>query len=171
MIIFSLRFDKNLIPRWATCYNAEEDTDVERIASQASTRGYFTKANLVDFCEWKSKGRTRRQVELNHESFIQAITQTALSIPNEQLRIEVLTLLRGVGWSTASAILHLCHTDPYPILDFRALWSLSVDVPDQYDFEFWWAYTRFCRTLASRAGVSMRVLDRALWKYSKEKQS
>ena len=30
-----------------------------------------------------------------------------------------------------------------PILDFRALWSLSCAVPKKdYDFELWWAYAR-----------------------------
>jgi hypothetical protein len=71
-------------------------------------------------------------------------------------------------------LLHFGHTDPYPILDFRALWSLGVDVPADahgfYDFPLWWEYTKFCRDLADACGVPMRVLDRALWRYSKENQ-
>jgi hypothetical protein len=69
-------------------------------------------------------------------------------------------------------LLHFGHTDPYPILDFRALWSLGVDVPTDaygfYDFPLWRAYTNFCRDLADACGVPMRELDRALWRYSKE---
>jgi hypothetical protein len=71
----------------------------------------------------------------------------------------------AVGWPTASTILHLCHKDPYPILDFRALWSLSTEVPD-YRYPFWEAYTAFTRAMATLADVDMRTLDRALWKYS-----
>jgi hypothetical protein len=70
----------------------------------------------------------------------------------------------------ASVILHWgCH-EPYPILDYRALWSLGIDSPPAYNFNFWWAYTQQCRGLAAQAGVSMRTLDRALWQYSKENQ-
>jgi hypothetical protein len=98
------------------------------------------------------------------------VTQTALGTRNEQLRIEVLTLLRGVSWPTASAILHFACEDPYPILDYRALWTLGVDAPSQYDFELWWSYTECCRALARKYGVTMRALDRALWQYSKENQ-
>ena len=99
---------------------------------------------------------------------------TSLASQNERIRIEVLTLLHGVSWPTASVLLHLGHPDPYPILDFRAMWSLSVDVPDDtsgfYTFDLWWAYTQFCRKLANQCGVDMRTLDRALWQYSKMNQ-
>jgi hypothetical protein len=68
-------------------------------------------------------------------------------------------------------ILHFFHRDRYPILDFRALWSLHCEVPKQYDFRFWQEFTEFCRGLAEQTGASMRTLDRALWQYSKEKQT
>lgn len=79
-------------------------------------------------------------------------------------------LLDGVSWPVASVLLHFGSCDRYPILDFRALWSLRIKVPKQYDFGFWWAYTLYCRSLADEHNVSMRTLDRALWQYSKEKQ-
>jgi hypothetical protein len=75
-------------------------------------------------------------------------------------------LLTGVKWPTASVFLHFALPDCYPILDFRALWSLKTEVPAQYSFRFWSSYADFCRKLLAQAGVSMRVLDQALWKYS-----
>jgi hypothetical protein len=61
--------------------------------------------------------------------------------------------------------------DDYPILDFRALWSLSKEVePHEYDFPLWDEYVQTCRSLATQAGVSVRTFDKALWQYSKEKQ-
>ena len=62
------------------------------------------------------------------------------------------------------------HRDPYPILDYRALWTLGVEKPPAYHFDLWSAYTQYCRELAREIGVSMRDLDRALWQYSKENQ-
>ena len=104
--------------------------------------------------------------------YIEAVTKMAFSTPNERLRIEVLLLLDGVRWPTASVILHFCHAEPYPILDIRALWSLGMNVtPASHHFDFWWSYTLYCRKLAKAAGVSMRELDRALWQYSKEMQT
>jgi hypothetical protein len=119
---------------------------------------------------WKTP-RSQHKVASNSAEFIEAVTGTALSTGSEQLRIEVLTLLNGVSWSTASVILHFCHREPYPILDVRALWSLSVDAGKvTYNYELWWKYTQVYRELAKSTRLSMRELDRALWQYSKENQ-
>jgi hypothetical protein len=88
----------------------------------------------------------------------------------EAVRIGVLTVLTGVGWPVASVILHLCHDDCYPILDFRAIWSVKAAQPSSYTLAFWLAYTQHCRALAEECKVDMRTLDRALWQYSKERQ-
>jgi hypothetical protein len=86
-----------------------------------------------------------------------------------------LQMLHGVSYPTASVILHFFHVDTYPILDFRALWSMRIAQPSQYTFEFWWRYVGACRRFHARARrrfpqLSMRELDRALWQYSKERQ-
>jgi hypothetical protein len=79
-------------------------------------------------------------------------------------------LLQGVAYPMASVILHFLHEDPYPILDVRALWSVGVDALPRggHNFELWQAYTAYTRELAQAAGVSMRVLDRALWQHAYE---
>jgi hypothetical protein len=167
---FRLRFPGNRIAHWASRFSEEDADEVELdIAPRVRRRGYLTKPEFLRICRWKTP-RSRRFVEQNTESFVQAATSTALSTKDERLRIEVLTLLNGVDWPTASVILHFGHRDPYPILDVRALWSLGVAGSPGYDFEFWWAYTQACRRLAQRHSCSMRTLDRALWQYSKERQ-
>jgi hypothetical protein len=104
----------------------------------------------------------------NQPSFVEEVTRVALaSTTSPRLAIEVLTILEGVSWPTASVFLHFCHPEPYPIMDFRALWSLSADVPAQYGFAFWEEYSGFIRAMASESRVDMRTLDRALWQYSK----
>lgn len=82
-----------------------------------------------------------------------------------------MTRLHGVGYPTASVLLHFVSPDLYPIIDYRALWSLGEEAPPRsYSFDFWWWYVDCCRSLAGEAGVTMRTLDRALWQYSKENQ-
>ncbi|MGE3752779.1 MAG: hypothetical protein AB7I45_01340 [Planctomycetota bacterium] len=130
----------------------------------------MTKGDLLAVALWKSKRRAKRDVPRNEEGFVRDVTRIALSCSHERLRIDVLRVLHGVEWPTASVILHLCHEDPYPILDFRALWSASAPETTSYTFLFWEAYTAFCRGVAQGAGVSMRQLDRAMWQYSKEHQ-
>ncbi len=78
-------------------------------------------------------------------------------------------MLDGVGWPTASAILHLFHKNKYPLLDFRALWSISIE-NYKYNFNFWWDYVLFTRKISEKNNIDMRTLDRALWQYSKNNQ-
>ena len=108
-------------------------------------------------------------MERNTARYVREVTSIALRAASERLRIETLTLLDGVSWPTASVILHFFHRSRYPILDFRALWSVRLETPSQYGFEFWWSYVRYCRVVASEHHVDMRTLDRALWQYSKER--
>lgn len=71
----------------------------------------------------------------------------------------------------ASVLLHFFHTDPYPIIDYRALWSLSLEQTySYYTFGAWWRYVEACRRFSREAGVDMRTLDRALWQFSNENQ-
>ncbi len=84
--------------------------------------------------------------------------------------MELLLPLAGVGWPTASVILHFCDAKPFPILDTRALWSLGLRKPPAYSLPFWRACVEFTRGLAASAGCDLRTLDRALWQYSRERQ-
>jgi hypothetical protein len=167
---FRLRFPISKVPQWAAAYEyAGEKELLATVPRRVKRARYLTKDDLVQVAEWKS-ARIRSRIASNADAFVREVTEIALSTPQERLRLHVLLALHGVGWPVASVILHLCHKDRYPILDFRALWSASADVPNYYTFEFWEAYTAFCRKTATAAGVSMRDLDRALWQYSKEKQ-
>ena len=127
---------------------------------------YLTGAHLLGLAKWKSPRRAG-DCELNSEEFVQAVTRVAATADEERLRVEVLRLLHGVDWRTASVVLHVGSRDAYPILDRRALWSLQCPDVATVRFDFWWAYVEHTRQLARSAAVDMRTLDRALWQYSK----
>ncbi|KAF0107890.1 MAG: Uncharacterized protein FD146_1521 [Anaerolineaceae bacterium] len=170
MTMFSLRFKKSQLPFWAARYPAGYDLEVEAIAPRVRKRGYFTRDEFLTLCHWKTP-RSKPRVARNDEAYIRAVTRVALSTPEERLRVEVLTLLDGVRWPTASVLLHFGHREPYPILDYRALWSLGVEAAQvRYEFGFWQEYVQYCRGLAEESNLSMREVDRALWQYAKEKQ-
>jgi hypothetical protein len=159
---FQLRFPITELQRIAAAYDIKKwgDDGIEPLGRAARERGYYTRAELLALCAWKTP-RSRPRCEANDEEFIREVTRIALSTRVERLRIEVLTLLQGVEWPTASVLLHFGRGDLYPILDYRALWSLQVEPPKAgYDFEFWREYTKSCRELARKAEVDMRTLDR-----------
>lgn len=165
-----LRIPENEFARWAERYSYPGESDIEDgVAPAARARGYLTRDEFLRLCRWKTP-RSQSRCAANDPDFVQEVTRLALSVVHEELKIGVLLLLKGVSWPTASVILHFCDRGQYPILDYRALWSLSTAPPAQYTFPFWWAYTDFMRRLHERSGLPMRVLDRALWQYSKEAQ-
>jgi hypothetical protein len=167
---FRLRLSERDVRRWAARYDDSVDTLVEDVGRKARERGHLTAGELRILARWKTP-RSAPQVARNDDGFVAETTRVALSTRAPRLRIEVLTLLDGVHWPTASVILHFAHREPHPILDVRALWSLGVSPAPAYAFPFWERYLAFTRALARRLRVSMRDLDRALWQYSKEKQT
>ena len=131
-----------------------------------TSSGYLRYNELYDLVYWKLK--RSRWVDKNKESFVRKITGEVFCLDDDSEKLNRLTDLWGVGQSVASAILHLCDQEKYPILDQHALRSLAID--DKYlygpKYPFWQKYVKFCRAVAKQYNVSMRTLDRALWKYS-----
>ena len=167
----ALRFPLSRLADWSGRYPAEADGEVLRAASAARRRGHLTRREFLLLGDWKTP-RSRPRRMRNDEGLVREATGVALAARHEELKIGVLRLLDGVDWPTASVILHLCDRGKYPILDVRALWSAGVDAPGPpYTFEGWLAYTLFTRRLAARSGLSMREIDRALWQFSKERQT
>ena len=165
-----LRFSESQIISWAEKYEyVRDETELLDLAPHVQSAGYLTKAELYQVARWKSP-RSARHIAGNDAAYVEEVTALALAASEERTRIEALTLLDGVRWPSASVILHFFHDAPYPILDYRALWSLGQKTPKKYDFSIWWAYVEYCRKIARRNSVDMRTLDRALWQYSKTRQ-
>jgi hypothetical protein len=119
-------------------------------------------------CAWKTP-RSRPRIAANSRRAVVSRTGRALAAADESGRISPLLELHGVGVPTASTLLYVAFPSDYPILDIRALESLGVRARSVYSLGFWLAYLEACRELASRNGVSIRTLDKALWQHSKER--
>ena len=147
------------------------DHAMEKLQPIVQKNTYFTKKDFLAVCKWKSP-RSEKLCQKSEPKFIMEISHYALKAEDDRAKIELWTLLDGVDWPTASVFMHWFYPDDkYPILDVRALQSLSIVKPKKYDFEFWWDYTVVCRSLAITHHVDMRTLDRALWQYSKKKSN
>ena len=106
-------------------------------ASIFRKRGNLVLEDLLLLTRWKSP-RSLSKADRNSDQFVPDVTRTSLcSDTSEEFRIKVLTVLHGVQWSVASAILHFAFPDQYPILDFRAIWSLRESQPSTYTYDFW----------------------------------
>ena len=164
-----IKFDLRCVPFWANDYNYREGGKEQfiKLAEQVRIQGCLTEDDLKTVCEWKSP-RFVKNYKINEESFVNEVTRFALSTTCDRAAIESLTILDGVGVPTASSILHFFHKQDYPILDFRALWSVSLIDGKEYKYEYakWSKYVNYCRRLTKEADVCMWDLDCALWQYS-----
>jgi hypothetical protein len=151
-------------------FTVDDDTVIDAIAPAVRARGHFLRDEFLETYAWKTR-RTLGQAKKYSEVEIADVTGVAFRQTDEKLRICLLRALDGVDWPVASTLLHVGVSADYPIIDFRALWSLQSAMPTYVNFEFWSAYVRCCRTVAAAADVSVRELDKALWAYSEANQS
>lgn len=169
--VANLRFPLSQVQQLSDRYAYQNDDGlVELLVPEVREQGYLTKAQLLEVVEWKAP-RSRRHARSAPETLVIEATRLLFNTRSEQLRIGVPSLIPGVGYPMASVLLHFFHPEPYPIIDYRALWSLGLEQQSAYyTFEAWWTYVEACRSLSAQAGVDMRTFDRALWQYSKESQ-
>ncbi len=169
-----LRFSESEIPYWAKRYSDPDEEELENeltdkdLVNKVQQQQYLTRGILRKVARWKSTRRVGL-IDHNSENDVREITGYVLKSQSERVTWGVLTCLDGVGLPTASAVLHFFHKEPYPILDYRAMWSIQVDKYN-YSFSFWEEYVDYCRDLSKSNNIDMRTLDRALWQYSRENQ-
>ncbi len=145
-----------------------EERLIQEVGPRSRERGFVDGEDFLALVRWKGP-RTLTYARRSPEHRVREATRMALETSAEDLRLDVLQLLSGVGVPVASVILHFCHPEPYPIVDFRAFRSLGVEeLPNPLPFEDWWEYVQTCRGLAAATDASMRDLDRALWQYDRE---
>jgi hypothetical protein len=166
-VVFQLQVTD--IPYWAMQYPREnlEDDKKAFAAAKRVRGGDYSRSNLEEIVAWKSDRRLAL-IKENSDSEIADALRLALCAKEPRSALAVLTGLRGVGTPMASAILTAIDQEKYTVIDFRALEALGVADGDT-GLEFYLRhYLPECKRLASEAGVSLRMLDRALWAWSKK---
>ena len=128
--------------------------------------GYLLTSELREMARWKHRALPSH-IDNNPPGHVEKITAEAFCLDDDWEKLKKLKEIYGVRESVASVILHLYDECDYPILDVHALRSIGIDNNEvNYDAPFWRKYVNFCREKAERYDVSMRALDRALYKYS-----
>lgn len=170
-IRFRLRVRTDSLEKWAVRYEEfYDDSEVMAIGRLVMETGFLTGNQFRTIARWKTP-RSQSCCLKNSEAFVQEVTRSALSSSEPRFKIEALRLLDGVDWPAASVILHFCDQERWPIIDYRAFWSLGQKSPaGRYSFSLWDSYVSYTRLMSDEHEVSMRTLDRALWAYSKVKQ-
>jgi hypothetical protein len=165
---FELQFPPQQIEALASRFPDTDDARYRAAGAAAHSRGHYRRDEFIAVCRWKTP-RSSPKVAANTARAVARLTGRAFATSDEAQRMEALLELVGVGAPTASTLLFFAFPDDYPILDVRALESLGAKPRSQYPISFWLDYLGVCRELASRHGVGVRTLDKALWQHSKER--
>jgi hypothetical protein len=143
-----------------------ENRLLKEVGPRVRTRGYFEWEELREVGIWKSP-RAVGYLERNSVDDVSDITRVALAAP-WRLRHRFLLALRGVQRPMASALLTVWRPDEYTVLDVNAvgaLHRLGVLTGSKVAEVNYPAYVQICTQLANDMDVSLRCLDRALWKW------
>ena len=137
-----------------------------RLARRRARGIYLTREELRWVGEWKTP-RIRPQIARNSEAGVRGLTAAAFLARGDATRLRLLLGLPGVGVAVASVVLHFAEPGRYPIYDMRvraALGRIGVRRRFPPTAAGWVAYTSILRELAARHRVSLRTLDKALWR-------
>jgi hypothetical protein len=165
---FELQFPAAEIQSLALRFPGQDDPGFRVTGAAVRARGYYTRGEFIRVCRWKTP-RSAPKVTANSARTVRRATGSALVTEDEQVRMQALLGLDGVGVPTASTLLYCVWPERYPILDVRALESLGVKPRSVYPLRFWLEYLAACRALSARYDVDLRTLDKALWQHSKER--
>ena len=166
---FKLMFAPDLIWRLAQRYDVQGDAVALQAGGQIRA-GDFTRANLIQIFKWKTGARGESRLEKNSDQDIaDALKLATMDAKTDRAAMAVLMGLNGVLVPVASAILTAIKPERYTIIDFRTLEALNIKQP-YLTIDFYLDYLDECRRLASEQEVSLRTLDRALWRWSKEQE-
>jgi hypothetical protein len=172
---------REFVREWADKYDADyvkkypEYAEVERRVKPwlqtrfREGRPYLDKRHFVEIATWKSQ-RPLRHYQSNDDDLVQEVTALAFAARRDDLKLRLVMLLNGVGVPVASTIIHFAFPNKYPIMDVRAVATLrrfglwTRPTRPWFDVEDWQVYVRLIRDHAKRLGVTLRELDKALWK-------
>ena len=138
--VFALQFGAEEVAAHAARFPSAGDAPVLAVGRAARARGRYTRGEFLAVCRWKTP-RSAPLVVRNDARAVRLATTVALAAGSgDAERTAALLGLRGVGWPTASVLLHVADPDRDPILDARALHALGVRAPSAYTLAFWQAW-------------------------------
>ncbi len=171
-----VRINRGFVEYWSDRYDYRDDYHHEqrlkRWLAKQSGRKFLDKESFLGIAMWKTP-RGKHHYEANSAGFVRQVTDEAFQARDDRLRLHILMALDGVGVPVASTILHFAFPDMYPILDIRALTTLtkaglwSGNEPGASTLADWLKYTRLMRGLSKKLRVDLRTLDKALWAFDK----
>ncbi len=135
---------------------------------------YLNSDDFEQILRWKLRqqyGRVKHLTCKNTVEVIHDITAVAFSIKHKDndylldLRIKLLTVLKGVEIPVASAILALCFPEQYAVIDFRGWRQIFGEGKHSFTLNEYKRYLKEIKGLANELGWLPQEVDLAIWAY------
>lgn len=140
-------------------------------------QNYLTKDQLIKILRWKST-RPLQHYKANSEKEVQEITALAFATKNDNLKVHILTALKGVNYPSASAILMFYDRTKYPVLDIRVWKQLYkaklLDTNERgqnFTLAQWETYLKVIRGLAKELHLTARQVEKRLFDHDRKTQT
>ena len=159
----TLRISKGWIDAWAAEYGDYDSSRVEDLFGKARP----TYDDIERVYRWKSSRSVGHFLTNDSEHVVSAV-RSALRANDDAAALAWVETLNGVKARTGSALLAIFRPDRYTVMDWRARQTLEAfgyleELRRASWTNVWPGYMSRCREIASRTGVTLRDLDRALW--------
>jgi len=157
------RISRGWIDAWAAEYGDYDSSRVEDLFGKARP----TYDDIERVYRWKSSRSVGHFLTNDSEHVVSAV-RSALRANDDAAALAWVETLNGVKARTGSALLAIFRPDRYTVMDWRARQTLEAfgyleDLRRASWTNVWPGYMSRCREIASRTGVTLRDLDRALW--------
>ena len=144
--------------------------------SKSKTKGHLTKSEFFEICMWKSP-RPKKHYLTNSEEIIKKISEKVLVADSEDIKIKLLTSLKGVSIPVASAILTLLDPKNYGVIDIR-VWQLLYNYSEvntnpkgqMFNIDNWKTYLTLLRKYATQFNRKVREIELILFFHHREAQ-
>lgn len=150
-----------------------EDSKTKELFCITRNLEFLSKEVLLKILKWKSP-RPLRFYNENDEDYIKNITQLAFQQNDDRIKIHILTVLKGVNYPSASAILMFKNPKLFPVLDIRVWKQLYknnlVTVNPRgigFTLDQWISYLKILRSFANKHNISVREVEKKLFDYDK----
>lgn len=161
------------IQHWLELYNLETYL-FEAVSNSFHQHQTLTEFDFYAIVIWKSN-RSKTKIQHGFKKQNQTVGDLLKAVyqaDTDEERITLLLDIPGIGLPIASAILAVCYSDRFTILDYRARDILQEDgktfARNLYTPAGYLEYCATCRELAQQHDLSLRDLDRVLWTRSWE---
>lgn len=138
---------------------------------------FLDKSDFENILKWKLRsqfGRQRNLRQSNTDEVIQKITRLVFELQHPssnyetELKLKILTSIKGVEIPVASAILTLTNPDKYAVIDFRVWRQLFDSKKSYYTLTDYLKYLTVIKELSLKYDLKFQQIDMAIWQYDIE---